>query len=63
MSVYNLCYCLQSLLLFLHAKTSSLQQSKNATAKCTETLLPPPCIQFSLIISISSEVRNVQILS
>ena len=25
-----------------------LQQSKNVTAKCTETLLPPPCIQFSL---------------
>ena len=24
-----------------------LQQSKNVTAKCTETLLPPPCIQFS----------------
>jgi len=25
-----------------------LQQSKNATAKCTETLSPPPSIQFSL---------------
>ena len=25
-----------------------LQQSKYVTAKCTETLLPPPCIQFSL---------------
>ena len=25
------------------------QQSKNVIAKCTETLLPPPCIQFSLI--------------
>ena len=25
-----------------------LQQSKNVTAKCTETLSPPPCIQFSL---------------
>ena len=26
-----------------------LQQSKNLKAKCTETLSPPPCIQFSLI--------------
>ena len=25
-----------------------LQPSKNVTAKCTETLSPPPCIQFSL---------------
>ena len=25
-----------------------LQQSKNVTAKYTETLFPPPCIQFSL---------------
>ena len=24
-----------------------LQQSKNVTAKCTETLMPPPCIQIS----------------
>ena len=30
-----------------------LQQSKNVTAKCTETLLPPPCIQFSLLRSIN----------
>ena len=29
-----------------------LQQSKYVTAKCTETLLPPPCIQFSLEITI-----------
>ena len=28
-----------------------LQQSKNVTAKCTETLLPPPCIQFSMYSS------------
>ena len=28
-----------------------LQQSKNVTAKCTETLLPPPCIQFSLVFT------------
>ena len=27
-----------------------LQQSKNVKAKCTETLSPPPSIQFSLII-------------
>ena len=27
-----------------------LQQSKNVTAKCTETLLPPPSIQFSLFV-------------
>ena len=26
-----------------------LQQSKYVTAKCTETLLPPPYIQFSLV--------------
>ena len=26
-----------------------LQQSKNVTAKCTETLLPPPFIQFSFL--------------
>ena len=26
-----------------------LQQSKNVTAKSTETLLPPPCIQFSFL--------------
>ena len=25
-----------------------LKQPKNVTAKCTETLLPPPCIEFSL---------------
>jgi len=25
-----------------------LQQSKNVTAKCTETVSPPPSIQFSL---------------
>ena len=25
-----------------------LQQSKNVTAKCTETLLPPPSIQYLL---------------
>ena len=29
-----------------------LQQSKNVTAKCTETLSPPPSIQFSLIFQI-----------
>ena len=28
-----------------------LQQSKNVTAKCTEILLPPPYIQFSLAIN------------
>ena len=31
-----------------------LQQSKNVTAKCTETLSPPPCIQFSLIRTMST---------
>ena len=30
-----------------------LQQSKNVTAKYTETLSPPPSIQFSLILAIS----------
>ena len=32
-----------------------LQQSKNVIAKCTETLLPPPCIQFSLILSLHTK--------
>ena len=31
-----------------------LRQSKYVTAKCTETLLPPPCIQFSLIQQVNS---------
>ena len=36
-----------------------LQESKNVTAKCTETLLPPPCIQFSLkIIKVKREDKN-----
>ena len=30
-----------------------LQQSKNVTAKCTETLSPPRSIQFSMILIIS----------
>ena len=30
-----------------------LQQSKNVTAKCTETQSPPPTIQFSLSFRIS----------
>ena len=33
-----------------------LQQSKYVTAKCTETLLPPPYIQFSLVYAIFSEI-------
>ena len=34
------CYCCYAKLILL--------QSKNVTAKCTETLSPPPSIQFSL---------------
>ena len=37
-------------LLLLLRKKLVLQQSKNITAKCTETLSPPPSIQFSLLI-------------
>ena len=33
-----------------------LQQSKNVTEKCTETLSPPPSIQFSLRISINQSL-------
>ena len=49
--------CLSFVLLFtifiiVVTQTLVLQQSKNVTAKCTETLLPPPCIQFSLSISL-----------
>ena len=47
MSVYHLCYCLQSIC-FCYAKTSS----SAVTAKCTDTLSPPPSIQFSLVIDI-----------
>ena len=28
-----------------------LQQSKNVTTKCTETISPPPSIQFSLVLA------------
>ena len=35
-----------------------LQQSKNVTAKCTETLLPPPCIQFSLGLKVATTKSN-----
>ena len=37
-----------------------LQQSKNGTAKCTETLLPPPSIQFSLSICMYTVQTKVQ---
>ena len=40
-----------------------LQQSKNVTAKCTETLLPPPCIQFSLSTTVCSQNINKQIVN
>ena len=39
---------------FVVTQKPVLQQSKNVTAKCTETLLPPPSIQFSLVCSILS---------
>ena len=46
--------CLSFVLLFtifIIVVTQKLvfQKSKNVTAKCTETLLPPPCIQYSLL--------------
>ena len=45
--------CLSFVLLFtifiiVVTQKQVLQQSKNVTAKCTVTLLPPPSIQFSL---------------
>ena len=45
--------CLSFVLLFtifiiVFTQKLNLQQSKNVTAKCTETLSPPPSIQFSL---------------
>ena len=46
MSVYYLCYCLQSLLLLL-----VLQQSKNVTEKCTETLSPLLLFNISLVLA------------
>ena len=36
-----------------------LQQPKNVTAKFMETLLPPPCIQFSLDLPQSLPCWNV----
>ena len=39
-------------------QTLVFQQSKNVTAKCTETLLPPPCIQFSLVQTMNSVKSN-----
>ena len=64
MSVYQLCYCLQSLLLLLRKKLV-LQQSKNVTAKCTETQSPPPSIQFSLVerVFIENDHSEVHIIS
>ena len=49
--------CLSFVLLFtifIFAVTQKLvlQQSKNVRAKCTETLSPPPSIQFSLVATI-----------
>ena len=49
MSVYHLCYCLQSIIIVVTQKLV-LQQSKNFRAKSTETLSPPPSIQFSLVL-------------
>ena len=62
MSVYHLCYCLQSLLSLLRQKLV-LKQSKSVTAKCTETLLPPPCIQFSLLELKSPADRDPKVAS
>ena len=45
MSVYHL---FTIFIIFITQKLV-LQQSKYVTAKCTETLLPPPYIQFSLV--------------
>ena len=39
-----------------------LQQSKNVTAKCTETLSPPPSIQFSLRITMEETMRTFTFL-
>ena len=49
--------CLSFVLLFaifiiVVTQKPVLQQSKNATAKCTETISPPPSIQFSLVVNI-----------
>ena len=51
--------CLSFVLLFaifiiILTQTLVLQQSKNVTAKCTETLLPPLSFQFSLVLIIFS---------
>ena len=57
--------CLSFVLLFtifviVVMQKQVLQQSKNVTANCTETLLPPPCIQFSLFKTVySNECRNI----
>ena len=40
-----------------------LKQSKSVTAKCTETLLPPPCIQFSLLELKSPADRDPKVAS
>ena len=37
-----------------------LQQSKNVTAKCTETLSPPPSIKFSLLALNSYFLIHIQ---
>ena len=39
-----------------------LQQPKNVTSKCMETLLPPPCIQFSLFQIMNSVGWNYLVL-
>ena len=36
-----------------------LQQSKNVTTKCTETLLPPPSIQYLLGLVQGNNARKV----
>ena len=38
-----------------------LQQSKNVTAKCMETFLPPPSIQFSLLFYMIVNIHYLRV--
>jgi len=44
-------YIISTVFVIVVTQKLVLQQSKNVTAKCTETLSPPPAIQFSLIVN------------
>ena len=62
----HVCFCIRSAaFIIVVTQKLVLQHPKYVTAKCTETLLPPLCIQFSLVSSLLStfnrfEMNNLQ---